>query len=176
MGAVTTAPVSAEEYLANPAYEHSEWVAGGVVPLNVGSKKHARIQGRCFRALDEYFDTRDGFVGTELHCRLEIRGETHFRLPDVAVVLGDFSGKYLERATDLAIEIKSPEDSVTALIRKSGEYFANGSKTAWIILPEEESVLILTPDGPPRTAVRSENLSGDNLLAGLNIPVDDLFK
>src|SRR4051812_15647307 len=122
MGAfVAAGPVSVEEYLSNPAYEHCEYVNGEVVPLNVGSKPHGRIQGRCFRRLDEYLDKRgSGYAGTEVHCRLTIDGETRYRLPDVALVLDDTApdARYLVGAPDLVVEIRSPEDSVTGLFRK----------------------------------------------------------
>jgi Uma2 family endonuclease len=60
-------PVSIEEYLSNPAYEHSEYVNGEVVPLNAGTKSHSRIQGKCFRKLDEYFDSHPGaYAGPDM--------------------------------------------------------------------------------------------------------------
>src|SRR5713226_7427455 len=113
--------VTIEEYLSNPAYEHCEFIEGEVVPLNVGTKPHSKIQGKCYRKLDEYFDSHPGgYAATELHCRLQIRGRPRFRLPDVSVVLNDESpdSLYLERAPDLVVEIKSPEDTVTYLFGK----------------------------------------------------------
>src|SRR4051812_6951739 len=98
---VVARTVSVDEYLSYPAYEHHEFVNGEVVALNVGSKPHGRIQGRCFRKLDEYLDTRgSGYAGTEVHCKLTIGGEIRFRLPDIALVLNDPSPKsrYLEGA------------------------------------------------------------------------------
>ena|SRR5579863_10128648 len=171
-------PVSIEEYLSNPAFEHSEYVDGEVVPLNVGTKSHARIQGKCFRRLDEFFDSRPGgFVGTELHSRLLIGGRARYRLPDVAVVLQDHTpnAPYLEGAPDMVVEIKSPEDKITALFQKLDEYFANGAKLAWIVLPEEESVLAVTPDAHPRSYNVESMLDGGSLLPGLSVPVKDLF-
>ena len=178
MGVLTSGQVSVEEYLSNPAYEHCEYVGGRPMELYVGHKKHVRIQGRCFRKLDEYFDNRPGgYVGTELHCRVKIGGELHFRLPDVSVVLGGrFSEDgYLEGAPDLAVEILSPEDTISQQMRKIEEYFANGTKLAWLILPPERSVLVLVPGSPLRTVVSGENLTGGDLLPDLNFPVDYLF-
>ena len=173
---IATPPVSIEEYLSNPAYRHSEYLDGEVRELNVGTRFHARIQGRCFRKLDEYFDTRPGnYVGTELHCRLRIGGKDRFRLPDLAVVLGGFTEDYLDRGPDLAVEIRSPEDSIASQLRKIDDYFLNGTKLAWLILPEEQSVLVLLPNAAPRTLVAGETLDGGDLLPDLRIPVADLF-
>ena len=168
--------VSIEEYLSDPVYEHSEYVDGEVRKLKVGTRFHARIQGRCFRKLDEYFDAGPGnYVGTELHCRLGIGGKVRFRLPDLAVVLGGFSEDYLDRGPDLAVEIRSPEDSIASQLRKIDDYFLNGTKLAWLILPEEQSVLVIRPDGVVGTVVAGEILDGGDLLPELRIPVADLF-
>ena len=176
---VIASQVSIGEYLSNPAYEHCEYVDGQVIELHVGNKKHARIQIRCARKLDEYFDRRPdgGYVGAELHCRLTIGNETRFRLPDICVVIGQrFSADgYLEGGPDLAVEVRSPDDSIAAQMRKIEDYFANGTRLAWLILPEERTVLVLTPDGAPRTLVSGNNLTGGELLPGLEFPVDFLF-
>jgi len=111
-----------------------------------------------------------------LHCRLTIAGRTWFRLPDVCLVVGRFEGAYLERAPDLCVEIRSPQDSVSDQIAKFGDYFANGCKLGWLILPEEQSVLIFTPGAPaPRVARIEDALDGGDLLPDLQFSVDGLF-
>ena len=93
MGAAGIKTVTIEEYLSNPAYEHCEYVDGEVVDLNVGTKQHSRITGKCFRKLDEYLDGHEiGSAHVELHCHLTIAGRTRFRLPDVCLVVGPFAG------------------------------------------------------------------------------------
>ena len=82
---------------------------------------------------------------------------------------------YLEGGPDLAVEIRSPDDSIASQMRKIVDYFANGTKLAWLILPEEGTVLVLTPDSAPRTLVSGDNLTGGELLPGLEFPVDFLF-
>ena len=172
-------PITVEEYLTNPAYRHCEYVDGGTIELNVGPKKHARAQSKCSRRLDEYLDDHPvGYVGTELHCKLTIAGQTRFRLPDIALVLEDpeeGETRYLERAPDLVVEVRSPEDSLRYIFGKLGEYFENGAQLAWIILPEESSVLVCNPGAHPKTRGPGDTLDGGDLLPGLVIAVDDLF-
>ena len=43
------------------------------------------------------------------------------------------------------------------------------------ILPEEQSVLVILPDGVVRTVVAGEILNGGDLLPELRIPVAGLF-
>ena len=124
---LTTHRISVEEYLSTPEYDHSEYVGGEVVDLNVGTRDHSIIQKRCARRLDEYADAHPRmFFGTEAHCRLSIADEVRYRLLDVALIVDDDQPheRYINRAPDLAVEIKSPEDMVTAQFAKFSDYFA----------------------------------------------------
>ncbi len=172
--------VSLEEYLGNPSeYQHCEWVAGKVEPLNVGSKTHGRIQvlaGKYF--VDYFLENPIGYVSAELHCRLTIGGAPRYRLPDLAVVLGDENPDepYLHRAPDLAVEIQSPEDSLTELLARCGEYLANGARLAWIVVPSEESVWAVSADAPPQTFRKGRMIDAGELLPGFELEVDELFR
>jgi len=171
-------PVTIEEYLSNSQYEHSEYVNGEVVPLNVGTKSHSKIQSKCAYLITSYLMSNPlGYAASELHCRLKIGNALHYRLPDIAVVLTDPSPEslYLEGAPDIVVEIKSPEDKVAFLFDKIEEYFTNGAKLAWIVLPDEQSVLVVTPNAAPRSFGLDGTLDGGGLLPGLSIPVKELF-
>jgi Uma2 family endonuclease len=175
---LTTHRISVEEHLSTPEYDHSEYVGGEIVDLNVGTRDHSKIQKRCARRLDEYADAHPRmFFGTEAHCRLSIADEVSYRLPDVALIVDDDQPheRYSNRAPDLAVEIKSPEDTVAAQLANFSDYVANGCKLGWLMLPDEGSVIVLQPAAAPRTAVRGEILDGGNLLPGFSVPVDDLF-
>ena len=172
-------PVGVEEYLGNPAYKRCEYVDGRVEPLNVGSKTHGQIQIRLGRRLDEYFDEHPiGFVGAELHCRLKIGGRERYLLPDLAVVLGDESPDepYLHRAPDLAVEIRSPEDPLSALLDKAREYLQTGARQVWIVVPEEEAVWTLDGEGRVRAFRKGETLDAGDVLPGFALAVDDLYR
>ena len=179
MGTPVAAPaLSIEEYLSNPAYEHCEYIDGQIAELSMGGKKHSRIQIACGHKLYEYSQKHPGgYVASELHCRLTVAGKTRFYLPDVAVVLGDSNpdSPFLDRAPDLVVEVRSPDDSIAACTRKMNDYLANGARLAWLILPEERSALVFTPSAPVRTVMPGESLDGGDLLPGLQIPIDDLF-
>ncbi len=176
--AAAASHVSEQEYLSNPAFEHSEWVDGEVTELNVGTKKHGSIAANCCYFFRQYLQALPvGYVAAELHCRLTAGGRIVYRLPDVAVVLNDTdpNQRYLNRAPDLVVEIRSPEDEMRFLYRKIGEYFDNGARLAWIILPEEQTVLVLTPEAPTAPFGPEDTLGGGTVLPGLSVPVTGLF-
>jgi len=172
--------VTEEEYLRNPGYERSEYVGGKIVPRYFGTLSHGRAQGRCGAVIDRYFDTAPGGYGAiSLHCRFAIDGELRFRLPDVCAVIereNEADSPYLERALDLAVEVRSPEDKVSDILRKLDEYFQAGTRLAWVILPEERAALVRTADGRLTVASAGDTLDGGDVLPGLSVAVDELFR
>ena len=177
MGAAGTSTVTIEAYLSDSAYRHCEFVNGSVVELNLGTKQHSRIAGKCFRLLDEYLDKHPvGSAHVELHCKLRIGREVRYRLPDVCLVLSPFDEVYLERSPDLCVEIKSPDDSIGDQLAKFSDYFANGCKLGWLVLPEEETVLVLTPTGgAPKVGRMGDVLDGGEYFPDLRVEVAALF-
>lgn len=172
-------PVGVEEYLGDPAYARCEYVDGRVEPLNVGSKTHGRIQSLASKYFVDYFlENPIGYVGSELHCRLKIGGRERYRLPDLAVVIGDESPDepYLHRAPDLAVEIRSPEDPLSALLDKAREYLQTGARQVWIVVPEEEAVWTLDAEGRVRVFRKGEILDAGDVLPGFGLAVDDLYR
>jgi Uma2 family endonuclease len=116
-----------------------------------------------------------GTAYAELHCRLQVGGETRYRLPDLCVMLGPPVDGHPERAPEFCVEIRSPDDSIADQVAKFEDYFANGCRLGWLVLPEENSVLILTPGSSTRAARMGDTLDGGDVLPGLAVPVETLF-
>ncbi|MDQ2900254.1 MAG: Uma2 family endonuclease [Acidobacteriota bacterium] len=165
-----------EEYLYDSEYEHCEYIDGQAVELNIGTKRHSRIQVACVLALGNFLRMRGGgWVYSELHCKLAIDGQVRYRLPDVAVILGDEDFIYYAGAPDFVIEVRSPEDRIADQKRKIDDYFANGCRRAWLIIPEDRSVLVYTPDIPMRVAHEGDVLDLEGILPGFQIEVAEMF-
>jgi Uma2 family endonuclease len=176
MGAASVKSVTLEDYLSSPAYEHCEYIDGEVVELNVGTGQHGSIQLRCGSKLIEYLARSPiGSAYVDLHCKLRIGGQTRYRLPDLCVILGSPVEGYRDGAPEFCIEIRSPKDSVSDQIAKFEDYFANGCKLGWLVLPEEQAVLVLTPGASPRVARPGDTIDGGDILPGLQVPVDSIF-
>ena len=173
-------PVSVENYLSDASFAHFEYIDGAPIELNVGSGPHAVIQANCSMLLHRYLKkTSAGRVATELRCRLS-KGGSRFYLPDVSVVLGgdellNPETRFLDRAPEFVIEIRSPDDSLPRLFRKIDDYFAAGTRLAWLVLPEESCVLALARGMPMRTYILGESLDGGEVLPGLKVAVDEIF-
>jgi len=76
---------------------------------------------------------------------------------------------------DLAIEIKSPDDSYTALRDKANYYLANGTKVVWLVYPEKRAVEALTLDDF-EFFYEDDILDGGDLLPGFTLPVREIFE
>ncbi|PJF38861.1 MAG: hypothetical protein CUN54_09935, partial [Phototrophicales bacterium] len=82
-----------------------------------------------------------GRVGVEV--RYQMPGDEHNAvIPDVsfmskerALPITDKGG--VPQMPDLAIEIKSPDDSITGLREKAQYYLRNGARMVWLVFPKQ---------------------------------------
>jgi Uma2 family endonuclease len=83
---------------------------------------------------------------------------------------------FLKFAPDLAVEILSPRDPRNAALRKLPDYFAHGTRLAWIINPKKQTVEIFTtPTAPTRTLSLPDTLTADPLIPHFSLKLTDLF-
>ena len=104
--------------------------------------------------------------------------------PDVAFISAarapqPFPKKYVPAMPDLAVEIKSPTDSLQEVRRKAAVYLANGTELVWIVLPAEKGVDVCRASAVSGLNIefvgRDGNLSGEGVLPGFNLELKLLF-
>ena len=122
------------EYLHTSWSPDREFVDGRIEERNLGEKEHSLIQ-RFFTVLFYLKRAEWGVeVFPELRTQTKIR---NFRVPDVLVVRAeDKFERYVTQPPLIAIEILSPEDTMTAMRAKAAEYLQFGVENIWIIDPE----------------------------------------
>ncbi len=122
------------EYLRTSWSPDREFVDGRIEERNLGEKEHSILQGY----LTYLFHSKK----TEWAVRVfpELRTQTRktrFRVPDVLVVrAGEKFERYVTQPPLIAIEILSPEDTLSAMQEKAAEYRSFGIEHIWIIDPE----------------------------------------
>jgi Uma2 family endonuclease len=104
------------------------------------------------------------------------------RMPDVAFIAREsFPGGKLPKgpapaiAPDLAVEVLSKSNTKKEIARKLDEYFASGTRLAWIVDPKSKTIRGHTS---PTESTRLEGeavLDGGNVLPGFRLPLADLF-
>ncbi len=122
------------EYLRTSWSPDREFVDGHIEERNLGEKEHSIIQGYLtflFNLKRQEWEVR---VFPELRTQTQAR---RFRVPDVLVVrAGEKFDRYVTQPPLIAIEILSPEDTLTAMRAKAAEYLQFGIENIWIIDPE----------------------------------------
>ena len=87
--------------------------------------------------------------------------------------------KFVPVMPDLAVEIKSPSNSLAELRRKAAIYLNHGSQLVWIILPAIRSAEIHRLDASGEIhidAIEPDGaLSGEQVLPGFELPLAKLF-
>ncbi|MGA2701647.1 MAG: Uma2 family endonuclease [Isosphaeraceae bacterium] len=89
------------------------------------------------------------------------------RVPDVPV---------WDMVPDLAIEVISPSDMMSAVLRKVHDYFKAGVTRVWVVYPEQAEVYIYSTPQQVHVVGVGQELDGGDLLPGFRLPVAVLFE
>ncbi len=112
---------------------------------------------------------------------LFVLGPTTKRAPDLAFLTNERmlriqSGKDIEGAPDLAIEVLSPSDKAAAMRRKVKQYFAAGSRAVWLVFPSTREVEVWeSANGPARVLGRQDTIEARELLPGFSASLKSFF-
>jgi Uma2 family endonuclease len=122
------------EYLRTSWSPDREFVDGRIEERNLGEKEHSIIQ----RYLTFLFMLKRAEWGAEVFPELRTQTKPrNFRVPDVLVMRAeDKFERYVTQPPLIAIEILSPEDTLTRMREKAAEYRSFGIENIWIVDPE----------------------------------------
>ena len=104
--------------------------------------------------------------------------------PDVAFRRTDRAGarphkRWAPVMPDLAVEIKSPSNTLAELRRKAAIYLRHGTQLVWIVLPGSKSVEVCRLDASGELLTEAigldGSLSGEPALPGFELPLAKLF-
>jgi Uma2 family endonuclease len=82
---------------------------------------------------------------------------------------------YVEIVPDLVVEVLSPSDIFTKVLRKVQMYHDAGVQLVWVLVPEDRSVSVHLRGNAYRVLTEAETLSGADVLRGFTCTVRDLF-
>ena len=130
----------------------SEYIDGEVIQKPMPQKQHSIIQKKLLFAIDPILsDAGIGQAFPELRCTFGGRAI----VPDVAVFEEANISTYDENEDainvvsippDWTIEILSPEQSTTKVLKNISHCLAHGSQMGWLIDPTDRSIFICLPD------------------------------
>lgn len=179
--AVASTRLTLEEFLKLPEEEPPLELIDGVIAPKMSPKgRHSALQAAFVQFLNE--STQQDKVARALtELRVTFAGASV--VPDISVyrweripvdVAGEIADDFLE-SPDIAIEIVSPEQSVTALVRRCLWYVTHGVQVALLVDPADHSVLAFRPDQPTVAWRGSDRIDLHEVLPDLELTVDQLF-
>lgn len=143
MSAGTVVPL--EEYLAHAYEPDREYINGEIVERNVGEYFHSLFQSSLTWYLGMLL-RRHGYayrVLTEARMRVRGGGEEsrRYRIPDVmAVPVRENPVRIVLEPPLMVLEILSPDDRMSDVMRKCADYEAFGTPQIWVVDPESREV------------------------------------
>lgn len=169
-----------ENFIMQPAHEERlfELIDGEIVE-KMATQQHGILAGNFVTHLNIFLWANPiGRVAVEARHRVPGDDEND-RLPDVSFT-SDLSKPVVDKGAvlsmpDLAIEIKSPTDSLKKVRNKARYYLANGSKLVWVVLPDQRVIEVYT-SVDEFVLSEDETLTGGEVLPGFAVSVRDLFR
>jgi Uma2 family endonuclease len=89
--------------------------------------------------------------------------------------LDQLSRKFTERIPRLVVEVLSPNDRMTKVTRRIGQYLERGVGLVWLVDAEVRSVTVYRADKYPTVLDETDELTGQEVLPDLRFRVPELF-
>jgi Uma2 family endonuclease len=173
--------LSLAEFLALPETQPaSEYINGQVHQKPMAQGKHSAIQAELTAAINSTLrPAHIARAGMELQCMVADR----VLVPDIVVLTWDHIPRQADgqvadqaaRTPDWIVEIVSPAQSVIRLIEKMQFCLDQGTEMAWLIDPEDLSVLVYQAGRSPKAFVDlRDRLPVPAFAEGLQLTIGDL--
>ena len=179
----TTQLMTAEELLKLPRGQFRyELVEGELRQMSPAGHNHGKIAARLTIALGEYVEENDlgELYAAETGFKLKTDPDT-VRAPDVSFIrrervaeVGETKG-YWPGAPDLAVEVLSPDDTVSEVERKVEEWLEAGARLVWVISPKLRTVTVYRSLSDIAVLTENDTLDGEQVVPGFNCLVARLF-
>jgi Uma2 family endonuclease len=158
-----------EQYLSTAYSPDCEYVDGVVLERHVGERNHSTVLGE----LSYWLHSRRRELGIWVYQTLRVRVKpTRVRVPDVCVFVGEEPREEVPtKPPFLCIEILSPDDRMSELLQKIGDYLDFGVRYVWVIDPNSRRTWVHTAEGSHE--VRDPVLRTDS--PDIAVPLAEIF-
>ena len=161
--------ISVEEYLATSYRPDCDYVDGRIEERNLGEFDHSSLQ----TAIAIYLGSRQKQLGIPVVVEQRVQvSATRFRIPDVCVVLGETNEQIFRTPPFLCIEILSPEDRMSRVEQRIGDYLQMGVRYVWLLEPSLRIAYEATVETGVRE-VKAASLKTEN--PTLELPLAEVF-
>ncbi len=160
--------------------ERVELSEGELIRMPPAGAEHAHVIVTLIKILAPFVDS-NGLgevggpdVGFQLSAHTVLSPDVSFvsrgRIPPSGIPRG-----FWPFAPDLAIEVFSPSDTRSDLLRKIRLYFEAGTRRVWALFPQKKQIHVYS--SPTRVIVlkAGDVLMGEEVLPGFSVPVKRIF-
>lgn len=174
--------LSLKEFLALPETKPAkEYINGKIVKKPMPKGKHSTIQTELSTAINVTLKTQKiARAFSELRCTFGDRSI----VPDITILKWDHiprddNGEIADSfclAPDWVIEILSPEQSQTKVVKNILYCLDHGTEIGWLIDPNDKSVVVYFSQQKPMCfEVKKDNLPVPNFANSFQLTIEELF-
>ena len=174
--------ITGEELARMPEIGRSELVEGRIVRMSPTGFRHGGVELKMAAVLNAFVDPLRigrvlvGEVGIYTRRNPDtVRGADVLYISNERYARASKDKAFLDVAPELVVEVLSPEDRPGEVSRKLAEYFAAAVLLVWIADPATRTVRVHRPGGEPRQLTAEDSLTGEDVLAGFEVRVSELF-
>ena len=158
-----------------------ELVRGELVPVSPPGEEQGRLATHIAARLFDFVVARQlGTVYVETGYVLSRNPDT-VRGPDVSFLSAERSAAVRGRvgfvpfAPDLAVEIRSPSNTLAEVSAKAQEYLDAGARLVWVVDPVSQALWIHQAGREPAPVSKGSWLEGGAVLPGFDLSLAELF-
>ena len=172
--------ITGDELLAMGDVGPCELIDGRIVTMSPAGDEHGALELNLAFELKKFAqqDQRGRVMTGETGIYIR-RNPDRIRGADIIFIskerLPQLTGRFLEVAPELVVEIMSPNDRWEEVRQKLADYFSIGVEQVWIVEPQNRKVLLYRSLTEAQEFGEGDTLTGQGVLAGFELEVAALF-
>ena len=156
--------------------------SGRLVRMAPASSRSGVVTSRAHRRISAFVEDNDlGICGSAELGYVLARNPDRVRVPDISFVRAEripatgIPNAFWPGPPDLAVEVRSPTDRLTEVLRKIADNLKAGKRLVWLIEPYPRRATVYRPDGSVTVVGEDGVLDGEDVLPGFQLRLAEVW-